>query len=503
MSVTTFEHPLAKFIRPSAKTTANCPGCGNGILAQSILQAIEELGLRLDDFVFVSGIGCAAWIPSPSFYADVLHTTHGRPIAFGIGVKVALPHKRVMVISGDGDLTAIGGNHLIHAARRNIAMTVFCVNNGIYGMTGGQVAPTTPLGLTTVTTPFGNAENPFDICELVKGAGAPFVARWTTYHPRQLVRTAKKAILKKGFAFVEVLSQCPVEFGRKTGIGNAVQMLEWYKTKSVGVARAKDMPPAELADRIVVGELVDIQKPELIETLDGIRRKAMASAAPRGYSPPPGYPLGVGGGTPPAAGYRVRGMGGGQPVKRTEIRIAGFGGQGVVLAGVLLGTAAAVTDGRRAVQTQSYGAAARGGGARSEVVVSDDPIIYPRVTHPDIMVAMSEEAMKKYGPDMRAGGLLIIDSDLVKEANRDDVRLVAVPASNLATQELGRTIVANIVMLGVVVAKTGVVSAAGMEAAIRENVPPKTIDLNLKAFRKGLELGASAPIQEPAGHATA
>jgi len=277
MSVTAYEHPLAKYIRPSAKTTANCPGCGNGILTQSILRAIEELGLTLDDFVFVSGIGCAAWIPSPSFFADVLHTTHGRPIAFGIGIKAALPGKRVMVISGDGDLTAIGGNHLIHAARRNIAMTVFCVNNGIYGMTGGQVAPTTPLGLTTVTTPFGNVENPFDICELVKGAGASFVARWTTYHPRQIVKTAKKAIQKKGFAFVEVLSQCPVEFGRKTGMGTAVQMLEWYKKQSVTVTRAKDMSPEELRDKIVVGELVDIEKPELMETLAAMRERAMAS----------------------------------------------------------------------------------------------------------------------------------------------------------------------------------------------------------------------------------
>jgi 2-oxoglutarate ferredoxin oxidoreductase subunit gamma len=181
-------------------------------------------------------------------------------------------------------------------------------------------------------------------------------------------------------------------------------------------------------------------------------------------------------------------------MKRTEIRIAGFGGQGVVLSGVLIGTAAAVTDGRRAVQTQSYGAAARGGGARSEVVVSDDPIIYPRVTHPDIMVAMSEEAMQKYGPDMRAGALLLIDSDLVKNVKRDDVRKVGVPVSNLATQEFGRTIVANIVMLGVLVAKTGIVSAAGMEAAIRENVPPKTIDMNLKAFRRGLALGAEVPV---------
>jgi 2-oxoglutarate ferredoxin oxidoreductase subunit beta len=276
MSLATYEHPLAKYIRPSAKTTANCPGCGNGILAQAILQAIEELGLTLDDFLFVSGIGCAAWIPSPSFYADVLHTTHGRPIAFATGLKVALPHKRVMVISGDGDLTAIGGNHLIHAARRNIAMTVVCVNNGIYGMTGGQVAPTTPLGLKTVTTPFGNAENPFDICELVKGAGASFIARWTTYQPRQIVKTMKKAIQKNGFAFVEVWSQCPVEFGRKTGMGNSVQMMEHYKQNSVTIARAQTMKPEELKGKIVVGEFLDIEKPELIETLAAVRAKAMA-----------------------------------------------------------------------------------------------------------------------------------------------------------------------------------------------------------------------------------
>ncbi len=277
MSIAAYEHPLAKYIRPSAKTTANCPGCGNGILAQAILQAIDELGLTLDDFVFVSGIGCAAWIPSPSFFADVLHTTHGRPIAFATGIKAAMPGKHVMVISGDGDLTAIGGNHLIHAARRNIGMSVFCVNNGIYGMTGGQVAPTTPLGLTTVTTPYGNAESPFDICELVKGAGASFVARWTTYHPRQIVKTAKKAIQKKGFAFVEVLSQCPVEYGRKTGMGNSVQMMEWYKQKSVTLARAKTLKPEELADKILVGEFVDIEKPELIETLGRMRAKVMGT----------------------------------------------------------------------------------------------------------------------------------------------------------------------------------------------------------------------------------
>ncbi|MFA5027299.1 MAG: thiamine pyrophosphate-dependent enzyme [Candidatus Methylomirabilota bacterium] len=278
MSLTPYQHPLAKFIRPSARSTANCPGCGNGILAQAILQAIDELGLTLEDFVFVSGIGCSAWIPSPSFFADVLHTTHGRPIAFATGIKAAMPDKHVMVISGDGDLTAIGGNHLIHAARRNIAMTVFCVNNGIYGMTGGQVAPTTPIGANTVTTPFGNAENPFDICRLVEGAGATFVARWTTYQPRQIVKTAKKAIQKKGFAFVEVVSQCPVEFGRKTGMGNSVQMMEYYRKNSVSSAKAKGLSPEELTGKIVVGEFVDVEKPELIARMAEVRAKAMAAA---------------------------------------------------------------------------------------------------------------------------------------------------------------------------------------------------------------------------------
>ena len=160
-------------------------------------------------------------------------------------------------------------------------------------------------------------------------------------------------------------------------------------------------------------------------------------------------------------------------MKRTEIRIAGFGGQGVVLAGVLIGTAAAVTDGRRAVQTQSYGAAARGGGARSEVVISDDPVIYPRVTHPDIMVAMSEEAMKKYGPDVLPGAFLFTDSDLVKDVNRTDVRRVALPVSNLATQELGRTIVANLVMLGVVVPLLAL--AAIIEAYVTPSILAATI----------------------------
>lgn len=268
------EHPLRKYLRPSVEATTFCPGCGDGTILTSILRAIDELGMTMDDFVFVSGIGCAAWIISPNFNADVLHTTHGRPIAFATGIKLNLPEKKVMVVSGDGDLTAIGGNHLIHAARRNIDIVVICVNNGIYGMTGGQVAPTTPREARTITTPLGNIENPFDISRMVQASGASYVARWTTYQPRQLIRSIKKAIQKKGFAFIEVISQCPVQFGSKTGAGNAVQMLEMYRQRSISVKKAAEMDPDEIGDRIVVGEFVDTVKPELCEEVAILKERA-------------------------------------------------------------------------------------------------------------------------------------------------------------------------------------------------------------------------------------
>jgi 2-oxoglutarate ferredoxin oxidoreductase subunit beta len=272
-------HPLHRFIRPYVSSTTNCPGCGNGIVTQAILRAIDGLGVTLDDFVFVTGIGCAAWIPSPFFNADILHTTHGRPVAYALGIKMGLPEKKVMVISGDGDLAAIGGNHLIQNARRNIEMVVVCLNNGIYGMTGGQAAPTTPVGLKTATTPYGTFENPFDISQLVIAAGASFVARWTTYQPRQLTASIKKAIQKKGFSFVEVITQCPVQFGKKTGSGGAVQMLKEYKGKSVSLKEASKLSGKDLQDRIVVGDLVDRDIPEMVEEIMKMKQRASGGAS--------------------------------------------------------------------------------------------------------------------------------------------------------------------------------------------------------------------------------
>ena len=255
-------HPMAKYLRPGAEMTTSCPGCGDGMIAHSLLRGIDDLGMDMDDFVFVCGIGCAGWIPSPYFDVDTLHTTHGRPIAFATGVKLARPDLNVVVVSGDGDLSAIGGNHLIHAARRNIGLTVVCANNGIYGMTGGQVAPTTPSGMRTTTTPYGNPERPFDLCKLVAAAGATYVARWTTAHPRFITRSFIRGLKHDGFAFIEVISQCPVQFGKLSGTGGAVDMLEDFRERSIPLRQASRLSEEELSGRLVVGEFVEEGSPK-------------------------------------------------------------------------------------------------------------------------------------------------------------------------------------------------------------------------------------------------
>jgi 2-oxoglutarate ferredoxin oxidoreductase subunit beta len=187
---------------------------------------------------------------------------------------MGLPEKKVMVVSGEGDLAAIGGNHLIHNARRNVDITVICINNRIYGMTGGQAGPTTPQGVRTTTTPYGSFENCFDISRLVIAAGASFVARWTTIHPRQMTRSIKKAIRKKGFSFIEVYSQCPVQFGRRSGMNGSVQMMEDYRKRSIQIDKTAGLTDDQLKERIIVGELVDIEKPEMIEEIEKLRTAA-------------------------------------------------------------------------------------------------------------------------------------------------------------------------------------------------------------------------------------
>jgi 2-oxoglutarate ferredoxin oxidoreductase subunit beta len=261
------QNPTRRYIRPGLLPTIFCTGCGGGTVLNCFCKAIDELALDPKRMVMVTGIGCSSWIPSPYFLADTLHTTHGRAIAFASGVRVMQPEMKVVVIAGDGDISGIGGNHLIHAARRNIDLTVIMVNNAIYGMTGGQVAPTTPEGVPTTTTPHGNVEPPFDVASLVAAAGGSFVARWTTYHVFDLVKAFKAALTHKGFSFVEVVSQCTTSYGKAVRMKNAADFLADYKTRSVRLSKAATLSAEQLAGKITVGTLRDVEKPEFCERL--------------------------------------------------------------------------------------------------------------------------------------------------------------------------------------------------------------------------------------------
>ncbi len=244
---------LEKYLRGGLSGTTFCPGCGHGILLGAVLRAIDELGLDMQKVLFVSGIGCAAWIPSPHIKADTLHTVHGRAVAYATGAKLAKPELTTVVVSGDGDLTSIGGNHLIHAARRNIDLTVICANNEIYGMTGGQTASTTPLGARTTTDPQGNVYPPFDLAALVLAAGARFVARWPVSRPRALIESLKKAIQTEGFTFVEALSPCPTQFGRRNRFPTIAALYERLDALCVE-AGAPEPPGIAGRDFFRVGE---------------------------------------------------------------------------------------------------------------------------------------------------------------------------------------------------------------------------------------------------------
>jgi len=230
-----------------------CPGCGHGVLMKDIAQAIDNLKLDRDKVCIVSGIGCSS---RAAGYMDfnTIHTTHGRAIAVATGIKMARPDFQVIVITGDGDATAIGGNHFIHAARRNINMAVIVFNNNIYGMTGGQYSPTTPMGDYGTTAPYGSIDQSFDITDLAKAAGATFVARGTVFHVDKTTRLIERAILHRGFSVVDCFSICPTYYGRKNKKGSAVDMVRYQKEHAVDSALSKTMSPQQLEGKFIMGE---------------------------------------------------------------------------------------------------------------------------------------------------------------------------------------------------------------------------------------------------------
>jgi 2-oxoglutarate ferredoxin oxidoreductase subunit beta len=254
-------HPLDKYFRTERLPHIWCSGCGLGTTMACFAYALDELSIGVDDISIVSGIGCTGRLAG-YMRPDSYHTTHGRAIPFATGLRVALsmvkPDHKVVVFSGDGDLFAIGGNHFIHAARRNIDLTVFCVNNFNYGMTGGQVGPTTPQGAFATTAPYGSFENPFNLPYLAASCGAAYVARWTTLHARRLQKSMVEALTKPGFKFVEVISPCPVNYGRRNRMPTGLLEMRYYREKSV-IRHFSDPKDAGIVPEgeIVVGTFVD------------------------------------------------------------------------------------------------------------------------------------------------------------------------------------------------------------------------------------------------------
>jgi len=228
----------------------------------TFFKGLEGTDIDFEDVAMVSGIGCSSRIPG-YVKCDSLHTTHGRALSFATGLKVGNPNLNVVVFTGDGDAASIGGNHLIHAARRNINLTVICINNNIYGMTGGQISPTSPKGSYGTTAPYGSRDMPFDLAELVKAAGASYVARWTTAHPMQLSMAIKKGLNNEGFSFIEVVSQCPTYFGRKNKLKSPTAAHDFLKSNSINIRRASKMDDEELAGKIIIGEFINKQREEL------------------------------------------------------------------------------------------------------------------------------------------------------------------------------------------------------------------------------------------------
>jgi len=272
------EHEIYEYLRHKKKFPGVwCAGCGIGIVLAAIIRAVDRMGLDKDNVAMVSGIGCSGRM---SVYVDfnTMHTTHGRALAFATGLKMARPDMHILVVMGDGDALAIGGNHFIHSARRNIGLTAIVINNSIYGMTGGQYSPATPPGVIAATAPFGTIEQPFSPCDLAAAAGASFVARSTVFHAGELDQLIEQGMRKQGFALIEAVSYCHTTYGRMNRIGSAVDMMRALKENSITIEAAAKMSEEERRGKIMRGVLVDWDIPEYTAEYEKVIARAQSLA---------------------------------------------------------------------------------------------------------------------------------------------------------------------------------------------------------------------------------
>ncbi|GAB4328532.1 MAG: 2-oxoacid:acceptor oxidoreductase family protein [Calditrichia bacterium] len=453
---------------PDKKSTHYCPGCGHGNVHKFIAEALEDFGV-IDNAIVVSPVGCSVFA---YYYFDTgnIQAAHGRAPAVATGIKRTHPHSIVISYQGDGDLAAIGTAETIHAANRGENITVIFINNAIYGMTGGQMAPTTLLGQTTTTSPRGRSnENegfPIKVCEMLNSLEAPVYIERVSLHDLKHRAKARMAVRKaiqnqvegKGFSFVEVLSPCPS--GWKMDPVDAMKWIEQEMTKvfPIGVLRdrSKEIEPKK-PEQNYAG-------PDEIKEILGLSQLKDTNL-PKA-NPEPKY-------------------------KNPEIKAAGFGGQGILLLG--LGMAqTGMLEGYNVSWIPSYGPEMRGGTANCHVRISEEPVGSPLVTNPTVLVAMNRPSLEKFEKDVKEGGLIIYDSSLIDvEPTRKDVEIMPLPATKMA-DELGNTRVANMVVLGAYVGYTNALNLESVYETLNYIISRKRlININKEAVKKGYDFGMS------------
>ena len=455
--------------------THYCPGCGHGVIHKLIAEAIDQLGVQ-DRAILISPVGCSVFA---YYYFDVgnVQAAHGRAPAVATGVKRAHPESIVISYQGDGDLAAIGTAEIIHAANRGEKITVFFVNNAIYGMTGGQMAPTTLIGQKSTTSPFGRrAENegfPLRVCELLSALEAPVYLERVSTHDNKNIMKARKSIRKalelqvqgRGFSLVELLSPCPTIWNM-----TALESRKWIEEKMLpifplGVYRDKT------AEKVAPSEAVKVPQSSDALAVLGLESETVKVHASEGLLKA----------DEERAGFR-----------RAGIRIAGFGGQGVLLLGQLIAQAGMV-EGLHVSWLPSYGPEMRGGTANCHVRLSVDAIPSPLVSRPDILIAMNEPALHKFGPDVVPGGLILYNSTaLPADFHADSKNILVMPATEMA-DKLGSTRAANMVMLGALLERTGSIRAETVFSTLAHVIKnEKLLDIDRRAITAGVEFARQA-----------
>ncbi|MCK9380605.1 MAG: thiamine pyrophosphate-dependent enzyme [Sulfuritalea sp.] len=489
-------NPISSLEMPDLRRTTMrrniwCEGCGLGNMQQAISIALmRQLGRRFkvdfmqpagldtikNNIAMVSGIGCTSRMAG-HLDANTVHTTHGRSLAFASGLKMARPDLTVVLAAGDGDIFAIGGNHFIHAARRNLDMTLIVYDNRSYGMTGAQASPTSPMGEFGSSAPYGVFEAPFNLVDLAIGAGAGFVAQGavTTLqeHQDQLEELIAAGLDHKGFSFINVVGTCHTGWGARNKRSEAFRYRQYLQHQVTPVERWRELPPEERAAWKPLGIIHSVDRPDLQSSpayTDIVARGKKAAVALE----------------EPLEDVQLAELDPMARPPRTCLRFAGSGGQGVITAGEIA-LSAAVLAGKNGVFTKNYGPEARGGEAYSDVTVSDGEIHFPQSDELDVLVALNQETFDKFRKDVGPSGRILVNSSAVRETY-DDPRVVASPIGEILARDVRppkRDLGINILALALVLDYLGLMSRKAIESAVMKSVGKKNPALNQKALAAG------------------